>query len=200
MKQVQILVVDDHPLVRVGLRTAILSAFPGAGVSEASTLSEAGREIASQLHDAVILDLTLPDSRGIMTFRAVRELCPATPIIVVTGEPPEALTRAPAMKEAAAILSKTTGPDAILGVLRLLVDPLAEGGMAKPNQPILTPREIDILALCALGLQNKMIGRSLGISENTVRAHLASVFKRHGLSNRSEVKALLEKAGICRPS
>ncbi|MCA3603435.1 MAG: response regulator transcription factor [Methylobacterium sp.] len=190
-----ILIVDDHPLVRVGLRTALQCAFPGVAIEECAALAEArGRLLAGPL-DAVILDLALPDSSGTETYLALQHLCPGLPVIVVTGSDPRDLLASPALEGAAGVLSKADGPEAILSALGELTscEPETLNGT---NRPVLTPRERDILVLCARGLQNKVIGRSLGISENTVRAHLASVFKRFGLAHRGAVKDFLERARI----
>ncbi len=195
MRPMNILIVDDHPLVRVGLRTALQCAFPGVAIEECAALAEArGRLLAGPL-DAVILDLALPDSSGAETYLALQHLCPGLPVIVVTGSDPRDLLASPALEGAAGVLSKADGPEAILSVLGELTscEPETLNGT---NRPVLTPRERDILVLCARGLQNKVIGRSLGISENTVRAHLASVFKRFGLVHRGAVKDFLERARI----
>lgn len=195
MRPMNILIVDDHPLVRVGLRTALQCAFPGVAIEECAALAEArGRLLAGPL-DAVILDLALPDSSGTETYLALQHLCPGLPVIVVTGSDPRDLLASPALEGAAGVLSKADGPEAILSVLGELTscEPETLNGT---NRPVLTPRERDILVLCARGLQNKVIGRSLGISENTVRAHLASVFKRFGLAHRGAVKDFLERARI----
>ena len=194
-RQARILIVDDHPLVRVGLRTALQTAYPGIDVEESASLAEAMARAASATPDAVILDLALPDSTGIGTYRAVRGQAASLPIIIVTGSDPAELRAAPELDDAAAILSKASGPEAILGILSDLLSQ-EPGAIPANGQPALTPRERDILVLCARGLQNKVIGRSLGISENTVRAHLASVFKRFGLTHRGAVKEFLERAGI----
>ncbi|MCA0407447.1 MAG: response regulator transcription factor [Proteobacteria bacterium] len=196
MGQARILIVDDHPLVRVGLRTALQAAFPAALLSEAATLAQAQACLAQTAHNAAILDLTLPDSAGIATLLALAEQCPGMPILVVSGTEPEALRGLPGAEAAAAVLSKGAGPDALIEVLGSIMATTPESPVDEAVRLVLTPREKDILVLCAQGLQNKVIGRSLGISENTVRAHLASVFKRFGLSQRSEVKALLEQAGL----
>ncbi|WP_284177250.1 response regulator transcription factor [Rhabdaerophilum sp. SD176] len=193
-RQARILIVDDHPLVRFGLRTALQTAYPGIEVEEGARLAEATARVSSNPPHAVILDLALPDSTGIDTYLALRNEAPDLPIIIVTGSDPTELRGAPDLDDAAAILSKASGPEAIIGHLSDLL-PQEPGAFKANDQPALTPRERDILVLCARGLQNKVIGRSLGISENTVRAHLASVFKRFGLTHRGEVKELLERAG-----
>ena len=195
MGQPRLLIVDDHPLVRVGLRTALLAAFPAGSVAEAASLGEARATLAANHYDAVILDLTLPDCEPASTYPAIRGCCPDTPVIIVTAADPRDLAEALAVQGAATWLSKASGPEAIIDAIGRLVA-IAPEQPAGALRPVLTPRELDILTLCARGLQNKVIGRSLGISENTVRAHLASVFKRFGLAQRGEVKAFLERAGL----
>jgi len=195
MRRLNILIVDDHPLVRVGLRTALQAAFPGVLVEECAALAEARARLLAGPLDAVILDLALPDSSGAETYLALQHLCPGLPVIVVTGSDPRDLLASPALEGAASVLSKADGPEAILSVLAELMSCEAET-LDGTSRPVLTARERDILVLCARGLQNKVIGRSLGISENTVRAHLASVFKRFGLAHRGEVRDFLERARI----
>ncbi|MCZ8181644.1 MAG: response regulator transcription factor [Beijerinckiaceae bacterium] len=194
-RQARILIIDDHPLVRFGLRTALQTAYPGIEVEEGASLAEAMTRVGPVPPDVIILDLALPDSTGVGTYLALQSRCPALPIIIVTGSDPAELRASPALDDAAAILSKASGPEAILGILSDLLSQ-EPGAITANGQPALTPRERDILVLCARGLQNKIIGRSLGISENTVRAHLASVFKRFGLTHRGEVKEFLERLGV----
>jgi DNA-binding NarL/FixJ family response regulator len=195
MRRLSVLIVDDHPLVRVGLRTALQGAFPGVSVEECAALAEAKAKLLAGPPDIVILDLSLPDSSGAETYLALQHMCPDLPVIVVTGTDPRDLPIAPAFEAAAGVLWKADGPEAILSVLAELMscEPETRDGTSRPD---LTARERDILILCARGLQNKVIGRSLGISENTVRAHLASVFKRFGLAHRGEVKTFLDRARI----
>jgi len=195
MRRLNILIVDDHPLVRVGLRTALQGAFPGVSVEEFAALAEAKLRLLAGPLDVVILDLALPDSSGAETYLALQNLCPGLPVIVMTGTDPRDLLISPAFETAAGVLWKADGPEAILSVLAELMrcEPETLDGTSRP---VLTARERDILVLCARGLQNKVIGRSLGISENTVRAHLASVFKRFGLAHRGEVKTFLDRAPI----
>ncbi|PPD13655.1 MAG: hypothetical protein CTY25_15170 [Methylobacterium sp.] len=195
MRQLRILIVDDHPLVRVGLRTALQAAFPAIVIEECATLAETRQILAAGPLDAVILDLALPDSSGPETYLELQRLCPGLPVIIMTGSDPRDLPGASALEAAAALLSKADGPEAILAVLAELTsqEPETRDGALRP---VLTPRERDILILCARGLQNKVIGRSLGISENTVRAHLSSVFKRFGLAHRGEVRTFLERSRI----
>lgn len=197
MERVRFLIVDDHPLVRMGLRTALQAAISSAFIAEASSLGEALPLLVGCSYDAVLLDLTLPDSSGVETYQAIQKQCPETSVVVVTGENPRELSLSPQLAGAVAVLSKASGPDAILTVLSALVGHKSGEEKVDVAHPALTSREKDILILCARGLQNKVIGRSLGISENTVRAHLASVFKRFGLSHRGEVKGFLEQRGIC---
>ncbi|OYU49314.1 MAG: hypothetical protein CFE31_08160 [Rhizobiales bacterium PAR1] len=197
MEQARFLIVDDHPLVRMGLRTALQAAISSALIAEASSLGEAFPLLVGCSYDAVLLDLTLPDSCGAETYQAIQKQCPETPVVIITGENPRELSQSPQLAGAVAVLSKASGPDAILTALATLVGHKSDEGQVDITRPALTSRERDILILCARGLQNKVIGRSLGISENTVRAHLASVFKRFGLSHRGEVKGLLEQFRIC---
>ncbi len=193
--QTSILIVDDHPLVRFGLRAALQASYPGIEVEECTALAEALGRADSAVPDAIILDLALPDSSGVETYLSVQRQYPCQPIIIVTGSDPDELRAWPEIEGATAVLSKASGPEAIIDILAELMAqvPETDPGSAAPA---VTPRERDILILCARGLPNKVIGRSLGISENTVRVHLVSVFKRFGLSHRGEVKDFLDRSRI----
>jgi DNA-binding NarL/FixJ family response regulator len=85
MKPVRFLIVDDYPLIRVGLRTALQSAFPGSTAHEVGSLEDALKRLAETSYDVVILDLTLSDSTGPATHQAVRDQCPDVAIVIVTG-------------------------------------------------------------------------------------------------------------------
>ncbi|MCP8939506.1 response regulator transcription factor [Alsobacter sp. SYSU M60028] len=189
----RLLIVDDHPLVRIGLRAAIMAAFPQAVLEEAQSIAEALACLRAADIDLILLDLALPDSRGHEGLAVLRAAAPGLPVVVLTGAADDDVRGACLAAGASAVVFKSNGPREVIEAIGRLVDAAPMDGATRPG---LTPRETDILILCAKGLQNKQIGRSLGISENTVRAHLASVFRRFGLASRGDVQALLERTGV----
>jgi NarL family two-component system response regulator LiaR len=195
---ISVLVVDDHPVVRQGLRT-FLSLQDGIELAgEAADGVEAVAQAEELLPDVVLLDLVLPELDGIEAIRRIRAISPSTRVIVLTsyGEDEKIF---PAIKAGAAgYLLKDMEPvelaDAIRRVHRgeallhpavaaRVVRELAQGrGEPEP----LTERELDVLRLIARGLANKAIALELGVSEKTVKTHVSNILAKLHLSDRTQ--------------
>ena len=209
MERLTILVADDHPVVRQGLRTFLATQEDLDVVGEAATCTEAAERAAKLRPDVVLLDLVMPGGDGIEAARKIREASPGSKVIVLTSYPDDA-TVLPALEAGAAgYLLKDVEPQELAdGVRRVhrgenLLHPAVAPrvireavGPAGSGREALTPRELDVLRLLARGLPNKLIARDLGISEKTVKAHLTSAFQQIGVTDRTQAALWARERGI----
>mgnify|MGYP000901107605 CR=1 FL=1 len=213
----EILLADDHAMVRDGLVPFLERLEPGTTVIEASNLPEAmdAARAASALGMAV-LDLYMPGMNGLQGLAAMRAEFPTLPIVILSGstKPEDAFQ---AIEHGAnGYIPKTMRGETIIGVLRLVlsgeryVPPFlfehreamtgapGHGAAVDPNSPVshLTARERDILDMIVDGAPNKVIARALTLQEVTVKAHLRNMFRKLGVSNRTEAAKVAIVAGM----
>ena len=187
----QILIVDDHPSVRAGVRRAI----EGAGMrccGEAASRDEAVAQIALHNPDGVILDLNLPDGSGLDVISWIREHSQTMAILMLTISDEDSHLLA-AMKSGASAYVKKSAPlsQVVASLKAALSQPsnFNAPGMASIISITkiafdLTPRELSVLKAISLEGANKDLARSLYISEATFKTHLASIYSKMGVSNR----------------
>lgn len=204
---VRVMIVDDHPLMRRGMRCAVDRGEDVCVVAEAGSLSGLFGELVGVSPDVILLDVRLPDGDGIDHIKDVRERCPNAKVIVVTAAPGDkGVVRRAMTSGAAGFLSKSVSSaemiDAIRGahegltpftgdVTALLLDaPAAE------RDPGLTARELQTLALLSDGLSNASIARRLYISECTVKFHVRHVFEKLGVRNRVEAASWYRRRDV----
>lgn len=195
-----VLIVDDHPMVAEYLSAAVSKALPDAVVRAAGTL-EAGLEIARDHALALaLLDLGLPGLGGIDSVLRFRQAHPDVPVLVVSSnDDPDSITGALAVG-AAGFVPKSAGPKILLNALRLV----AEGGRyippealrgtraAAPDAPrrpedALTDRQREVLERMLRGYSNTRIAQEMGISEATVKQHAHGVYAAFGVAGRVEL-------------
>lgn len=187
----QILIVDDHPSVRSGIRRAV----EGAGMhccGEAASRDEAFAQIALHNPDGVVLDLNLPDGSGLDVISWIREHSQTMAIVMLTVSDEDSHLLA-AMKSGASAYVKKSAPlsQVISSLKAALAQPnnFSAPGMAsiisRANISFdLTPRELSVLKAISLDGANKDLARSLYISEATFKTHLASIYSKMGVSSR----------------
>jgi DNA-binding NarL/FixJ family response regulator len=210
----RILIADDHPLVRRGMR-AMLGTFPGFEiVGEASTGREAVERAAELQPDVILMDLQMPDGSGIEATRQITAVLPSTRVLVVTlfqdddsvflalragargyvlkdADEDELVTAIRAVAAGAAMFS----PAVASRVLTLFSTPRSATPVAFPT---LTDREREILELIAQGLLNPRIGQQLGISTKTVGNHVSVIFGKLQVADRAEAIVRAREAGLGR--
>ena len=187
----QILIVDDHPSVRAGVRRAI----EGAGMrccGEAASRDEAVAQIALHNPNGVILDLNLPDGSGLDVISWIREHSQTMAILMLTISDEDSHLLA-AMKSGASAYVKKSAPlsQVVASLKAALAQPnnFSAPGLASIIATTkiafdLTPRELSVLKAISLEGANKDLARSLYISEATFKTHLASIYSKLGVSNR----------------
>jgi two-component system response regulator DevR len=196
---IRLLVVDDHLMVREGLR----SMLGGEGieiVGEASSGGEAVRVAAALSPDVVLLDLELPDMDGLTVLRQLKENAPTLPVLVVTMHDDPALVRRAVRAGAAGYVLKGIGRAELLasvravrngeavldpGLLRAVVDANGAPARAETASPPLSRVELDLLRLVADGLTNREIGQRLRWSQATVKKYVQRILEKLDVSDRT---------------
>lgn len=179
-----VLVADDHPLVREGLKKLLVRAGYCV-VAEAQDGEEALRKAGELAPDLVLWDLLMPEG-GLGGLCRLREKAPQTRILVLTaldapGLGPEALRAG-----AHGFVAKTASPEEIL----LAIETVLRGELFLPKETSLTSREREILSLLAQGLRLAQIAEELGISQKTVESHLENLKEKLGCRSVPELRAL----------
>jgi two-component system, NarL family, nitrate/nitrite response regulator NarL len=212
-----VLLVDDHPLVRHGLR-ALLEGEPWVGrVIEAATGQEAAELAVAEQPGVAVVDLGLPDRDGIELVRRLRRTVPGCPVLVLTMTRDEASVRACLDAGAAGYVVKETAPRAVVNAIRTVLDGglvlgpqvtarsgLGAGGDAAagrlpPPLDRLAPYDIRLLTLLAAGYRNGEIARTMGISEKTVRNRLSGILAQLGVADRVQAVLLARDKGLLGP-
>lgn len=203
---VEVLLVDDHPVVRAGLR-AVFGSRPGLEiVGEAATGEEAVVLTKHLRPEVVLCDLRLGDGMdGVTTTAALRALVPAPAVLILTTFDRDADILRAIEAGAAGYLLKDVSPDTIVKAIHaaargemVLAPELANRmirGIRNPT-PQLTGREMDVLHQLARGASNKEIAKSLFVSEATVKSHLVHIFTKLKVENRARAIHVARESGI----
>ena len=203
MPEIRVLCVDDHRLMREGI-VHIVGLQPDITVvAQASNGEEAVDQFLRHRPDVTLMDLQLPRMNGLQAIRAIRHAEPDARVVVLTmyhGD--EDIFRA-LQAGAAGYLLKDTVPEDLVRVIREVHDgkraipPDIEAALAlRATQPALTFRELQVLELLATGKRNKEIAADLGISSDTARAHIKSIFIKFNVHDRTAALAEALRRGI----
>lgn len=195
MNVIKVLLVDDHLVVRSGLR-ALLGTQPDiAVVAEAESGEEALRQLEREPAAVVLMDLAMGAGMdGIEAIKAVRKRSPSQPIVVFTTYDSDADIVRAVDAGAMGYLLKDAAPEEIFAAIRGAVQgrsvmsaPVASRLFQQLRNPdeILTPREAELLSLLTEGLSNRELGQRLFISEATVKTHLAHIYAKLGVDTRA---------------
>ena len=205
---VRVLLADDHPIVRAGLR-GLLEAEPDIeGVGEAGDGRQA-IDAVSRLHpDVVLMDLRMPDVDGVEATAVIRRDHPTTAVLVLTTYDTDSDILPAIEAGATGYLLKDAPPDELSRAVRsvstgrsILAPSVASRLMSRltaPRSETLTAREVEVLSLVAEGASNREIANALFISETTVKSHLLHIFVKLGVDDRTEAATLGLARGIIR--
>jgi DNA-binding NarL/FixJ family response regulator len=203
----RILIVDDHALVRRGMNYVVKEGFPDADVVEADGAAAALEAMREKPADLALVDVRMPDLDGLELLRELKAGWTDVPVIMLsTYENAPYVKRALADGAAGYLLKDATPEDlsqainvALSGggnvlsprVIQNLFEDVESGGSqnghpGRRSEYNLTQRENDILALLSEGRSNRQIAQSLFLSEKTVKAHLAAIFRKLGVTNRTQ--------------
>ena len=207
---IRLLVADDHPVVRSGIRNLLRDAPDIRVAAEAATVADVLQQIEAHQFDAILLDLSFPDGTGLDLIPVLRERRPPVPAIIFTNAVDAAARCIEA--GAAAFLSKEAGMDeirsAIAAALRgkvfvgsraaRLSNPLETRQTDEKALPHtkLSRRELDIMLKLVRGMRPKEIACELGISEKTVATHRARLMRKLNLSDNRQLLLYALRAGL----
>jgi DNA-binding NarL/FixJ family response regulator len=202
----RVIIADDHPLFRTALGHAVARVWEGADVVEARSAAEARRELAEGA-EALLLDLHMEDSSGLAVLMDLRQDFPALPIAIVSASEEPRVYAAARQLGAAAFIPKSAGLDEMRASLAAVRDgdcsfPATGEGEDDDLARIasLTPAQRRILGAIRQGLLNKQIAYEQDISEATVKAHITAIFRKLGVSNRTQAVLLAAKLDVDQPS
>jgi DNA-binding NarL/FixJ family response regulator len=212
---IRVFVVDDHEVVRLGLR-AFLQATPGVQVVGEAADGRAALEgldaLAARdaLPDVVLMDLVMPEPDGITTTAAVKQTYPGVEVVVVTSFGEAHRVHSALEAGAAGYVLKDAEVDEIIEAIRAAhrgevhldaaVARVLTRSLVAPRRGVaaLTARERDVLVLVAEGRSNREIGRTLSIGERTVQTHLGNVLTKLELSSRTQAALWAVREGLVR--
>lgn len=200
---IRVFVVEDHPVVRAGLRSMLESVQGIQVVGMVASGKEAVTAAAKLAPDVILLDLRIPELDGIHTITALREVNGSYRIVVLTNYHSEEDVFSAFRAGARAYLLKTSSQEEILDTIRAVhagekcipanvASRLAE----KLSRPQISPREQEILGLVARGLTNREIGELLHISYKTARNHVISCLDKLGAKDRTELVTVAIRCGL----
>jgi two-component system response regulator DevR len=206
MDRIRLLIVDDHEVVRLGLRT-LLSDEPDLEiVAEAGSAEQALVQVANHRPDVVILDIQLPGRSGLEACRDIRKQFPDTQVVILTSHGGESFAEQALRAGAAGYVLKQIGNDELVRAIRavkrgeMALDPRTSARLVARLKDLesrleanafrdLSPREQDVLVPLARGRTNAEIGQLLNLSEKTVGNYVGNMLEKMGLKNRIELAA-----------
>jgi DNA-binding NarL/FixJ family response regulator len=208
VKKLSILIVDDHPVVRDGLRGMLESQPDFEVIGEAADGDQAIKKVAELKPDIVLMDLRMPEVDGVTAIREIKGSQPETQILVLTTYDSDA-DILPAIEAGAnGYLLKDSSREELYGAIRatargdtVLAPTVAArlvGQMRAPAEERLSSRELEVLQLVAEGASNKDIASRLHISQATVKSHLIHIFGKLGVSDRTAAVTVALQRGIMR--
>jgi DNA-binding NarL/FixJ family response regulator len=201
---IRLLIVDDHELVRAGLRALLAEARDVEIAGEAGTVAEAVREAARLAPDVVLMDLRLPDRTGLEACREIVSNAPRTRVLFLTSYSDQQAVMSTVLAGACGYLLKDIGYQRLVGAIR---DAAAGRPILEPRitQPVidrlqraeaLSGQERRVIELVVQGKSNKQVAAALGLSDKTVKNYLSNAFLKLGISRRGEAAALFGSGRI----
>lgn len=200
-----VLLIDDHPLYREGMKALLFGLDPDIQVTSCSRVAEAG---AVPHHiDLVLLDMNLPGTSRLDALSQIRALFEGASIVVVSADEDPQLVLGAIDAGASGYIPKSTDPDVTIQALRVVLAQgvylpqaaLRQGAQGRPMaMPALSDKQAAVLQRLLQGKANKVIARELDIAEGTVKAHLWAVYQALGVSSRSQAMCKAIELGLLR--
>jgi two-component system response regulator DevR len=205
---IRVFLLDDHEVVRQGLRALLESGGDIEVVGESGLAMEAAARIPALRPDVAVLDARLPDGSGIEVCRTVRAVDPHIKALILTSYDDDEALFAAIMAGAAGYVLKEIGGQDLIGAVRTvaagnsLIDPsltarvlerVRNGPATAPELAELTEQELKLLSLIAEGLTNRQIGERMFLAEKTVKNYVSSILSKLGLERRTQAAVLASK-------
>ena len=206
-RSIRLLLVDDHTVVRRGLRMVLSLERDLEVVGEAADGREALEQVAQLQPDVVLMDLLMPVMTGVEAIRAIKRDSPEVEVVALTSVLEDKLVVEAIEAGATGYLLKDTGPDVLVAAIRAAhrgevhLDPKAKKRLVREvrtpeMRESLTARETEILRLVAKGMANREIAERLEVSEVTVKTHVSSILSKLGLQSRTQAALFALKEGL----
>lgn len=209
---ITVLIVDDHSMVRQGIRAFLEAQADLLIVGEAASGEEAILQVRENIPDVVLMDLVMPGMNGVETTRAVRRVSPRTQVVVLTSYHEDEhifpALRAGALsytlkdvrsEELIEIIRKAAQGESVLHprvATRVIQEVRAARRAIPPIFADLTARELDVLRLLAEGLSNAAIAEKLVIGEKTVKGHISNIFSKLHMADRTQAAVFAWQQGL----
>jgi len=202
-QRIKVLIVDDHPLMRVGI-AAIIDGRPGmTTVAQASTGEEAIEMYGRHLPDITLMDLRLPQMSGVETIRSIRRMHPQARFVVLTTYEGDEDIHQALEAGAQGYIIKGMPYESLIQALdrvhaggRFLPLPVKQALASRTPDSELSHRERQVLKLLATGNSNKQIGELLGITEATVKCHVSTILMRLNAVDRTQAVVSALQRGL----
>lgn len=216
MDKIRVLVVDDHPIVREGLRSLLEAEDYIEIVGEASDGQEAVHKMLGLVPDVVLMDIRMAGMDGVEATRQIKQQNPSVKIVILTSYDDDEQVFEAIRSGASGYVLKDVHPDQLLRAIRTVADgyslmspPVARKvqsefeRLAKPRGAVtedeatpLTVRENEVLALIARGYNNREIAATLSISEKTVKTHISNIFAKLQITDRAQAVLYAARKGM----
>ena len=210
METIKIIMADDHPVVRAGIRGMLETQPDFEVIAEAKNGQEAIEQVEKLKPDVVLIDLRMPEMDGVEAIGKIKENHPDIHILVLTTYDTDADIVRAVEAGATGYLLKDAPRDELFRAVRatakgetVLAPPVAARLMGKvrdKGDTALTAREIDVLMLVARGASNQVVGEKLHVSTATVKSHLLQIYQKLGVSDRTAAVTTAIERGIIRLS
>jgi len=207
MKKISIMIVDDHKIVRIGLKSLFAAEKDLAVVGEAEDGVLALKLAARLKPDVVVMDLVMPQMDGVATTRELHEKLPETKVLVLTSYSTSDTIAAALDAGARGAMMKSADDNDLLAAIRAIaagetfISPEVKGLLAvDPPAPTLSSRQQEVLQLLVKGFNNSEIADRLGISRTVVKEHVETLLAKLGASNRTELTAIAIRKNLLKGS
>ena len=199
----RVLIADDHKLIVEGVKRALEDADDFEVVGECSSGSQVLPMVGRTSPDVVLLDLRMPGADGLTCLAQIKKRYPDVKVVVLSVSTDENVIQTVLKRGASAYIVKSINPIDLPSALRQAVEGtmfsaigLPEPGESAAKAAGLTEREAAILSALARGLSNEAIGKELWVAEQTVKFHLTNIYRKLGVSNRTEAARLAYQNGL----
>jgi NarL family two-component system response regulator LiaR len=203
--EMKVLIADDHPLILAGIRRALEDAEGFEVVGEASVGSQVLPMVSQLSPDLVMLDVRMPEMDGLTCLDRIRERHPKVKVVMLSVSTDPELIQNVLTRGASAYVVKSVNPVDLPSVLRQAAEGNVFSAVGLPERTEeadaakaagLTDRETTILRALARGLSNDAIGKELWVAEQTVKFHLTNIYRKLGVSNRTEAARYAYEHGL----